>query len=185
MARTRSTAKGLGTSTRSYRDEKTAERSTRHHKLVAMTAPRPCSSSSSSSSLLPSRAKGTKSSAAVDSASDHDDATHDDLSVTNTKDATDVEQDIEEPAPKDDKRWKTNTVSARRWRLAQARLREQAAQRKAERQTPEEAAREAAVRQARQNEATENHLRVSNGSHHCLIPSDINRDGQRWLTIHS
>ncbi|KAK1782426.1 hypothetical protein QBC45DRAFT_473276 [Copromyces sp. CBS 386.78] len=147
MVTTRNTTKGSRASIRtgSRKTEKTAHISKR--RLIAMTAPPPSFSSS-----LSSRTEATNNSAAVDSASDHDTATHAD-NVT-----ADVEQKAEETSS-DDNRWKSNTGGAKRWRLAQRRLSERAAQQKAERQTPEEAAREASVRQAQQHIAAENRLR--------------------------
>lgn len=162
MATTKKTIKGLRASIRNRKTEKTAAKSTR--RLVAMTAPPPSSSSSSSSS----RAETTNNSAAVDFASDYGSATNDG-NVTNPNDTTDVEQNAEKASSKDIDKWKSNSGSAKRWRLAQRRLAEQAAKQEAERQTPEEAARAASVRLARQNRSAENHLRVSNGSHRYLI----------------
>lgn len=95
-------------------------------------------------------------------------------SVTVKKEEADDEEDFKEPASKKDPRWKSNTASARRWRLHQAKLRVKAAKRKAERQTPEEAAREAAKWQVRGMEVANKQLLVSNGIQYCLIPSDYN-----------
>ncbi|KAJ4419842.1 hypothetical protein N0V85_000820 [Neurospora sp. IMI 360204] len=137
---------------RSRKTEKTAAKSTR--RLVAMTASAPPSSSSSSSS---SRVE-TNNSAAVDSASDYGSATNDG-NVTNPNDTTDVEQNAEKASSKDIDKWKSNTGSAKRWRLAQRRLAEQSAKKEAERRTPEEAACAESVRLARQNRSAELHLK--------------------------